>query len=172
MSSYIHTLAHIQGVAQGLLPEVLFAIGYPDDLSSASLETKSVFVGLDRRLQFTREDIESSTEAAEVVMDFGLYDDFKDPAESDNLLGTADVLINQFLEALNELETAEMISVSSIRKIPYQKKYGATISGYLLQMEWRINTCWPLEFPSLKEYVGVISKQVSPLNWEGVSGRL
>ncbi len=98
MSAYLYIAGTAQGVAQGLLPGCIFKIGDAEQLTQASIETKTLFVGMSQYFALTRTEPEANTQSATLIFDIGIPDSFDTgSAEQQNLIASADIIADQFL---------------------------------------------------------------------------
>lgn len=166
-ASYARIVAILKGVAEGMLSDVKFIAATWDTISDETVATtEQVLIGLEQGFQLSRRSPDDNTEQGTIIVDIGLQDDYaNDSIQQYNLLASADIIANQYIQELAAVSATYGVQFSNIVKIPYYKKFGRLISGVGLQMEVRVNTCQPYEWGDLGEFAGAISASVNPFDW-------
>jgi hypothetical protein len=166
-ATYAHIVAVLKGVAEGMLPSVKFISATWDTISDETISTtEQVLIGLEQGFQLRRRSTDDNTEQGTIIVDIGLQDNYaSDSVQQYNLLASADIIANQYIQELAAVSVAYGVQFSNIVKIPYYKKFGRVISGVGLQMDVSVNTCQAYEWGDLGEFAGAISAQVSPFDW-------
>ena len=166
MSSFLHVEGTFAGIAKGLFPDANYAIGYPDELNLAAEDSENLFIGLNMFMVFNRSKADASTEETTVTIEFALRDTFETNSEQQmNILQSCEICANAFLNELDSESLKEYISVTSVRKVPFRKKYASTNSGMLLEIGLSISTCFVVQVPRT-QYIQEISRNVNPVDWQ------
>ena len=170
MSARLYINGAIKGVAQALYPNIKYTTGTPDQTAKVELRPEQPVFSFWSNYRLTRPDISSSSQ---VTQDFGFFiglpDQFdSDSTQSDNILSTSDIMVDQYLISLEGIFEELAIQVKDINKTPQYKRGGETVSGTWVQCTLVINDCLPNDYPDLSEYFGKIGRDVSPYDWKGI----
>ena len=170
-ATYARIVAVLKGVAEGMLPSVKFLAATWDTISDEVADsTEQVVIGLEQGFQLVRRSPDDNTESATIIVDIGLQDDnASDSVASMNILSSADIIANQYIQELAAVSATYGVQFGTITKIPYYKYGARLLTGVGLQMEIRVNSCQPYEWSDLAEFAGAISKEVSPFDWANYS---
>jgi len=170
-ATYARIVAIFKGVAEGMLSNVKFISATWDQISDEVADTtEQVVIGLEQGFQLVRRSPDDNTESANLIVDIGLQDDnASDSVASMNILASADIIANQYIQELAAVSAIYGVQFGTITKIPYYKYGKRLLTGIELQMEIRVNSCQPYEWSDLSEFAGAISKEVSPFDWANYS---
>lgn len=171
MSSYAYINGAFRGVAENLYPGIKYIHATPDQVAQVNLQEDQPIFAIYSGYQLTRLEIDSSTDQSE---GFGVYiglpDTFEsDPVQQDNLIHTAEIMIEQALTAAEAVGEDIAMTISNIRKTPVRKRGADTNTGIWCECRITINNCLPNIYPSLSEFMGHIGRTISPYDWMGVT---
>ena len=144
-ATYARIVAVLRGVAEGMLPSVKFLAATWDTISDEVADsTEQVVIGLEQGFQLVRRSPDDNTESATIIVDIGLQDDnASDSVASMNILSSADIIANQYIQELAAVSATYGVQFGTITKIPYYKYGARLLTGVGLQMEIRVNSCQP-----------------------------
>ncbi len=178
MSAYYQLIGTIRGVSEALLPGTKFIHGTYDVISRASVEEEApLYMAMYEGFILRKPLIDDSTEATSITIEIMLKDAFdSDSIEQENLMATANILADQFLNSLNDLSVQNGVSFQNVQKVPFFKRYSGTYTGLGIGLDVQIGECSGFGaslnlYPDLSEFMNEIGKDISPLDWQGITQR-
>ena len=166
MSRILKLEGIFRGVAKGFYSGAKFFSGTPDTVAQVRLNRDDVLVALYQGYSFQEGDNDSYT-AQNVGWFIGLRDNYsaKKPEYTINAIASAEILMEQFNEALKALESTESISFGDFNLAPQFKNNQELVSGIWCQANIIFAGCETTNYPNLEHYIGEISRKISPADW-------
>jgi len=164
MSMILRLEGLFRGVAAGLYPNAKFVSGTPDTVGQTRLNRDELLVGLYQGYQLT-ESTSDSYIAQNVGWFIGVRDNYsaKRPEFTLNAIASAEILMEQYNEKLKDASTSLVMEFGDFALSPQFKQNNESVSGIWCSTNIILAGCPPITYPDLSEYIGKISREISPL---------
>jgi len=171
MSTYKYIDGAFKGVAEALYPNLKYVKGTQDEVAQAELEPDQVLFAIFANYNLVKREVSDNVATAN---NFGVYIGLQDSIQSgseevDNIITTAEIMVNQLLETLESYYEDLGINITGdITYIPWYKRLGGTVTGVWCSFNLQVAQCLPNTYPNLGEYFGKIGREVDPFDWVGI----
>lgn len=155
-----------------MIPKAKVFSGTIDQISQQVVNEKYPIIGVLTGFDLDEGIVSGNSKQSRILVYFGLADAFESTSEeTDNIIGSMEILSDQFLDKLEPLQIDYQFQVLSAKQVPFFKSMSSTYSGIFIEMQMIVGECSVNVFPDLAEYQNEISRKVSPYNWQGITKR-